>query len=87
MNIASRMPILDLSMWVESGKIRHTFYRKPMAPNRVLAARSAISQNIKRSTLFSEAMRRLSSMDSQTLEEERNKVLTEFADALRRSGY
>ena len=38
-------------------------------------------------TLFSVAMRILSAMDDQTLEEERIPVLTGFADAMRRGGY
>ena len=72
-NPDGRLPILDLKFWVEgSSRIRHTFYKKPMAPERTIMARSALSRRIKRDTLFSEGMRRLSALDRHTTLEERN---------------
>ena len=70
-----------------SSRIRHTFYKKPMAPERTIMAGSALSKRTKRDTLFSEGMRRLSALDRHTTLEERNKVLGQFLNGLRVSGY
>ena len=54
-NPDGRLPILDLKFWVEGhSRIRHTFYKKPMAPERTKMAESTLSKRVKRGTLFSE---------------------------------
>ena len=83
-----RLPVLDLQFWVEGGTLlRHAFFKKPMAPERTIMAGSAISQRVKRDTLFAEGMRRLSAMDNYTTREERNLVLGTFLNGMRISGY
>ena len=67
LNANGRMPILDIQVWIHENKVRHTFFRKPCAPNRVIDSRSAVSTRTKRDTLFSEVMRILSAMDEEPL--------------------
>ena len=81
------MPILDMKSWTEGTQVRHSFFRKPCAPNRVIQARSAVSTRTKRDTLFSEGMRMLSAIDNKTLHADKVPVLTKFGDAMRRAGY
>ena len=57
-NPNGRLPVLDLCFWVEQEGpyIRHSFSRKPFAPNRTIMARTALSSNTKRATVFAEGM-------------------------------
>ena len=36
MHHEGKLPILDIKVWIEEGKIRHSFYRKEVASNRVI---------------------------------------------------
>ena len=82
-----KLPILDIKVWVEEGRIRHSFYRKEVASNRVIMERSAVSRRTKRDTLFQEGLRRLRNMDRGSTEEEVKEVLGEFSNSMRVSGY
>ena len=82
-----RMPVLDLSVWMENGILRHSFYKKPMASPYVILKRSAMSMNIKRETLLQEGLRRVRNMDRKVTIEERNNVLSQFMNSLRISRY
>ena len=87
LNEKGRMPILDMEIWTQGSQLRHSFFRKPCAPNRVIQSRSAVSSRTKRDTLFSEGMRMLSAIDNETLQLDKVPVLTLFADAMRKAGY
>ena len=54
-----KLPILDLEVWVEGGRIRHSFYRKSIASKYVIMQRSAMSTQTKRNTLFQECLKRV----------------------------
>ena len=54
-----KLPILDLEVWVERSKLKHNFYKKPMASRRVILARSAGPNSEKRAILVQECLRRL----------------------------
>ena len=82
-----KLPILDIKVWVEEGRIRHSFYRKEVASNRVIMERSAVSTRVKRDTLFQEGLRRLRNMDRGSTEEEEKEVLGEFSNSMMVSGY
>ena len=54
------MPILDMKMAMDdNNKVKHKFYKKPMANKYTMMANSAVSDRVKRSTMTNEAMRRL----------------------------
>ena len=51
----SRLPTLDLNIWVNfTGLVMYTFFEKPMATNLVTQRSSAMSENIKVSSLTQE---------------------------------
>ena len=88
-NSNGRLPVLDLCFWIEQEGpyIRHSFYRKPCAPKRTIMARTALSSNTKRATVFAEGMRRLSSLDQRATETEKQEVLSQYMHTLVMSGY
>ena len=57
----SKLPILDLKVWIdpESKKVKHTFYKKPMARPSLIEARSAIPIQMKINILTEEGWRRI----------------------------
>ena len=54
-----RLPSLDTTIWVERNRILFKFFFKPMATNLVIQAKSALSEEVKLSTLAEEVCRRL----------------------------
>ena len=52
-----KVPILDLKVWVEHGKIMHEFYRKEMATKSMVHARSAMPMSKKRTIITQELIR------------------------------
>ena len=87
LNTDHRLPILDIKVWMEDHKLRHTFYRKECSSNLTIMKRSAIGKNVKRTSLFEEGMRRLRNMDVDTTEEEKKRVLGAYMNCLRLSGH
>ena len=82
------MPILDMKMAMNSeSQVVYKFYRKPQSNSRIMMARSALSDRMKRSTMSSEAMRRLMCCSPNLDERERVKVMEDFARLMKRSGY
>ena len=55
----NKLPCLDMELWLEKDKVLFQFYSKPMASKQLINARSALSSQSKRSSIFQEAMRRL----------------------------
>ena len=87
----ARMPVLDLKVWInnqgETPRVSHTFFKKPVASQYVILKRSAVASKVKRTTLFQEAMRRLQHISPDCPWEESAKHLSDFANAMRISGY
>ena len=82
------MPILDMKMKMNrDNQVVYKFYRKPQSNSRVMMARSALSDKQKRSTMSSEAMRRLMCCSPNLDNRERDKVMEDFALLMKRSGY
>ena len=54
-----KLPSLDINIWVENGRILYEFFEKPMATNLMVEAGSALSREVKMSTLAEEVSRRL----------------------------
>ena len=86
-----KLPILDITVWVDWGdkgwRLRHGFYKKECASELTIMARTALSANCKRNTLFQECLRRLGALDTHTTQEDRKQVLEKFLNTLRLSGY
>ena len=82
------MPILDMKMAMNSeNKVFYKFYRKPQSNSRIMMARSALSDKLKRSTMSNEAMRRLMCCSPNLDDRERVKVMEDFAKLMKKSGY
>ena len=88
---SGKLPVLDLQVWVEEvegvPQVMFEFYKKPMKSDTLLLARSAISNSTKRSTLFSEGMRRLLNCSPELPWETKAKHLSKFSYGLLISGY
>jgi hypothetical protein len=82
-----RIPVLDLEVWVESNRIHHTFYRKPMASKEVVGTRSALDRKIKHNILIEEGMRRQRHISMIEGKEERDRHREEFLLDLKEGGY
>ena len=87
LNQDGTVPVLDVRLWAEGERIRHGFFRKPCASKLTIMERSALGHQVKRSTCFQEGMRRLRALDPWTEEEDKVKVMAEFMNTLRVSGY
>ena len=87
MNSDGKLPILDLKVWTDNNRIRYTFYRKDIASRFTIHNRSALSERTKRDSLFQEGMRRLRNIDPVTSNGDRSKILADFSNTLRISGY
>ena len=57
MNSDGRLPVLDMKLWIENNRIVHSFYKKKVSSPFTILKRSAISENIKKSTIFQECIR------------------------------
>ena len=57
--IDGKLPSLDINIWVENGIILYEFFEKTMATNLMVEASSALSREVKMSTLSEEIARRL----------------------------
>ena len=86
-NQDGRLPILDLKVWMDGKTLRHSFYRKECATDLTILWRSALPAATKRSTVFAEGVRRMQAMDRTTWEQEGARVLGEYLNTLRKSGY
>ena len=82
-----KLPLLDLKVWVHNNKIRHEFYKKPMASRHLILSRSALSDRTKHDSIFQEGMRRMWNCDQDTTKERLHDILGEFSNAMRLSGY
>ena len=84
----NKMPILDLKVWVnEENVIMHEFYAKDVSSKAVVHCKSALPENVKRTVLSQEGLRRLLNCSRQIPWDEKAKHLTEFSKQLQFSGY
>ena len=87
LNPDGRVPILDLGVSVEDGRVVHDHYEKPCASKFVIPFNSAHSRKMKMTVLVEEGLRRLRNT-SRGLEWERSRVvMAGWSQKLRRSGY
>ena len=56
---SGKLPILDMQCYMQQGQVMHEHYAKPMATRLVISARSAHSEQTKRSVHISECVRRM----------------------------
>ena len=83
-----RLPTLDMKMWLEAGKIKHTYFEKSMKTPFLLMKRSAISQHQRCSILANELVRRLSNIDVVNVpHSEVLLVIEQFTQQLKNSEY
>ena len=52
------MPVLDLEVWMDNDRIRHSFFKKPMACQFLILERSATPNKIQRETLLREKIKK-----------------------------
>ena len=72
-----RLPTLDMKMWLEKGKIRHTYFEKEMRTPFLLMKRSAISQHQRCAILANELVRRLSNVDVENVDKNEVTIVIE----------
>ena len=84
---SGRLPVLDLHLFVASDQIQFGFFQKPVASPFLILQRSTLSPTTKRNSLFQEELRRHRNMSGCISRAERIQIFTDFANALRISGY
>ena len=84
----SKMPILDMKVWMEGGNILHQHYEKQVASRAVLNAQSAQSAACKRSVHTMEMVRRMLNTSTQLdWEQYVVPILTDYMARMREAGY
>ena len=82
-----KLPSLDVNIWVENGVILYEFYEKPMATNLMVEACSALSREVKMSTLSEEVARRLRNTSQRLNSARRMEILEEACVKMVTSGH
>ena len=84
-----RLPTLDTELWVceKTGLIKHAFFEKPICPNRVLQKSTALSDASIRASLTQDVVRRLKNCSMDLEIEEKQAILSNFAQKLINSGH
>ena len=85
--IDNRLPTLDCTLYVSDDQILHGFYEKPMRNDKCLDANTALSQNVIKSALRQEIIRRLLNMHLDTPLSEKIATLDLFYEKLIKSGH
>ena len=85
------MAVLDLEMWVDVSdpvpKVVYSFYKKKIASVYTVMKRSAVSEKIKKDTLFQETLRRLFHVSPSLPWSETVTHLNTWTNCMRVSGY
>ena len=83
-----KLSILDMQCYMQQGRVMHEHYAKPMATRLIISARSAHSDQTKRSVHVSECVRRMVNT-SPDLSWEKHIVphLTEYCRRMMATGY
>ena len=88
LNTNQKLPCLDLQLWLDSeGLVKHEFYAKPMSSPLLILRRSAVSNSVKRTTCFQEAIRRLRSCSVDLDWDLKAAHLNKFSWQMKISGY
>ena len=83
-----RLPTLDTSIWVNNnGTISHSFFEKPMCPNKVLQQDTALAESSIRASLTQEVVRRLKNCSFDLPNSEKQGILSLFAQKMINSGH
>ena len=82
-----RLHTLDTDVWLENGKIRHSYYQKSMKTPYVIMQKSAMSGQQKYSILSNELIRRLSNVDPDIDQAEKLEIIEKFIREMKTSGY
>ena len=87
-----RLPTLDFTLWIEQGegegaRMLYSFYEKELGSKYCIMEQGAMSEQMKRSTLSQEVIRRMVNTSEMVEQAERNKILEIFAEKMSRSGY
>ena len=83
----ARLPTLDFQCWMEKNRIQYLFYQKGMAKKTLINKHSALSENVKVASLSQDLVRRMMNTSELLSTEERVKVVNEYSDNVRASGY
>ena len=81
------LPVLDLQVQVCNDRIVTKFYKKPMATDKVIHRRSAISDRAKRSILVQEGVRRLYNCSPNLPWSVKSEIMQDFAVSMMKSGH
>jgi hypothetical protein len=83
----NKLPSLDTKIWVENWVILFEFFEKSMSTNLVVHAKSALSEEVKLSSLAEEAARRLRNTSRRLADANRMEVLERFCTKMSTSGH
>ena len=87
-DFGGKLPTLDLNIWVDENNIvMYIFYQKPMSSSMVIQRRSAMPENMRMSTLNQEVIRRMLNTSERLDMTWRNRIVDDYAQKLRNSGY
>ena len=81
------LPTLDFQCWMESGKLLYKFFRKPMSKQTLIMKESALSENIKITSLTQEVIRLSKNTSENVPLETRVAIIDDFQHRLELSGY
>ena len=79
--------MLDLKVWCRDHRVLHTFYKKPVSSMYTILKRSAVSDSVKRSTVFQESIRRISHISTELPWQETIRHLSDYSQCMKISGY
>ena len=85
-----RMPVLDLKIYIkdseECPQVAYSFYKKPCASMFTILKRSAVSESVKRFTIFQEGLKRLLHISPDLPWSESVRHLSEYSNCPRING-
>ena len=82
-----RLPTLDFQCWVEGNRVKYLFFQKAMAKKTLIHRNSALGENVKVASMTQNLVRRMLNTSEDVDFKERIKVIDEYSDQLRASGY
>ena len=85
--LSNKLPTLDTSIWWNGKKLEFEFFEKSTCPNRVLQRDTALSESCIRASLNQEVVRRLLCCSQSLPIDEKQRILSTFAQKLINSGF
>ena len=82
-----KLPTLDINVWIEAMEIWYQFFQKPMSNNVVLQEKTALSDNVKLSSLTEEVVRRLKHTRYELPDSYRMDTLEDLSQRMSNSGH